>query len=74
MDIQMPVMDGSEALAVLRIREQVTDAHLPVIALTAYAIKGDEEKFHAAGFDGYVCKPLEVKKLIVEMKRVMGLS
>ncbi len=74
MDIQMPVMDGSEALAALRMREQLTDAHLPVIALTAYAIKGDQEKFSAAGFDGYVCKPLEVKKLIVEMKRVMGLS
>ena len=74
MDIQMPVMDGQEALAVLRKREANTGAHLPVIALTAYAVKGDEEKFFAAGFDGYVSKPLEVKKLVEEMKRVLDLQ
>ncbi|MCX7140782.1 MAG: ATP-binding protein [Proteobacteria bacterium] len=74
MDIQMPVMDGEQALAVLREREASTGAHLPVLALTAYALKGDEEKFLAAGFDGYVSKPLEVKKLIDEMKRVLDLN
>ena len=72
MDIQMPVMDGERALAGLRLREASTGAHLPAIALTAYALKGDEEKFLAAGFDGYVTKPLEVKKLVVEMQRVLG--
>jgi len=73
MDIQMPVMDGQEALALLRERELGTGVHLPVIALTAYALKGDEQKFLAAGFDGYVTKPLEVKKLVAETKRVLGL-
>ena len=74
MDIQMPVMDGEQALAVLRERERTIDAHLPVIAATAYALKGDEEKFLADGFDGYVSKPLEVKKLVTEMKRVLELK
>jgi len=74
MDIQMPVMDGHEALAVLRERERSTGAHLPVIALTAHALKGEEEGFLAAGFDGYVSKPLEVKKLVAEMKRVLELK
>jgi len=74
MDIQMPVMDGQEALAVLRERERGAGAHVPVIALTAHALKGQEAKFLAAGFDGYVSKPLEVKKLVEEMKRVLDLQ
>ena len=74
MDIQMPVMNGDEALAVLREREGPSGRHLPVIALTAYALKGDREKFLALGFDGYVSKPLEVKKLLVEMKRVLEVA
>jgi PAS domain S-box-containing protein len=78
MDIRMPVMNGDEALAVLRARERPlgersSGERLPVIALTAYALKGDKEKFLALGFDGYVSKPLEVKKLIAEMKRVLEL-
>jgi len=52
-------------------REKSTGARLPVSALTACAWKGDEERFFAAGFDGYVSKPLEVKKLVAEMKRVL---
>lgn len=72
MDIQMPVMDGLECLAALRDREQAAGAHLPVIAVTAYALKGDEKKFLAAGFDGYASKPLEIRKLIQEMQRVLG--
>ena len=67
----MPVMNGDEALAELRERERGAGIRLPVIALTAYALKGDEEKFLAAGFDGYVSKPLEVKKLVAEMHRVL---
>jgi len=67
----MPVMGGDEALAVMRERARTGDAHLPVIATTANALKGDEEKYLAGGFDGYVSKPLEVKKLIAEMKRVL---
>ena len=71
MDIEMPVMDGRKALAELRRREQRSGARLPVIAFTAYAMKGDEQKFLAAGFDGYVTKPLQVNLLIAEMHRVL---
>ncbi len=74
MDIQMPVMTGDEALAVLRERERPSGKHLPVIALTAYALKGDREKFLALGFDGYVSKPMEVDALIAEMKRVLTVA
>ena len=74
MDIQMPVMDGQEALAVLREREHGSGAHVPVIAFTAHALKGEEARFLAAGFDGYVSKPLEVKKLVDEMRRVLDLN
>jgi CheY-like chemotaxis protein len=72
MDIQMPVMDGEQALAALRQRS--SGARVPVIAITAYALKGDEEKYRAEGFDGYVSKPLEVRKLVAEMKRVLESS
>ena len=74
MDIQMPVMDGQAALKVLRAREAVTGAHTRVIALTAFAFQDDAERFLAAGFDGYVSKPLHVKLLIAEMQRVMAAS
>ena len=74
MDIHMPVMGGEEALAELRERERTSRAHQRVIALTAYALAGDEQKFLTAGFDGYVTKPMEVKKLVAEMQRVLKLD
>ena len=58
MDIQMPVMGGDEALHRLRRREESGARHLPVIALTAYALKGDKEKYLQMGFDGYLSKPV----------------
>ncbi len=73
MDIQMPDMNGEEALLHIRKREQDGGGHLPVIALTAYSLRGDRERFLAMGFDGYVSKPLEVSELIREVKRVMEL-
>ena len=57
----------------MRERELASGKRLPVIALTAYTLKGDKEEFLALGFDGYVSKPLEVKKLVAEMKRVLDL-
>jgi two-component system sensor histidine kinase/response regulator len=63
MDVQMPEMDGLEAIAVIRAAEKETGAHLPILAMTAFNMKGDRERFLAAGFDGYVCKPIDVREL-----------
>jgi two-component system, cell cycle response regulator DivK len=59
MDIQLPGIDGLEATAQLK-RDETTRA-IPVIALTALAMKGDEERIRAAGCDGYIAKPLRYK-------------
>jgi len=72
MDIQMPVMNGEEALREIRLQEIGTGRHLPVIAVTAYSMRGDEGRFLSEGFDGYVSKPITIEKLIEEMKRVLG--
>ena len=74
MDIQMPVMNGEEALREIRRKERETGLHLPVIAVTAYSMRGDMERFLGEGFDGYVSKPLTTREFVAEMKRVMGLS
>ncbi len=63
MDVQMPEMDGFEATALLREHEQPSGAHVPVIALTAHAMKGDRELCFARGMDGYVTKPINVSEL-----------
>jgi two-component system cell cycle response regulator DivK len=62
MDIQLPGMDGLEATTVLK-REEATRA-IPVIALTALAMKGDEERIRAAGCDGYIAKPMGYKEFL----------
>ena len=74
MDIHMPVMNGEEALKEIRTKEQGTSNHQPVIAVTAYSMRGDMERFMEVGFDGYVSKPLTSRVLVAEMKRVMGLA
>jgi CheY-like chemotaxis protein len=63
MDVQMPEMDGLEATALLRSKEQATGRHVPIIALTAHAMKGDEERCLRAGMDGYVSKPIKPDEL-----------
>ena len=62
MDIQLPGMDGLEATALLK-RDEATRA-IPVIALTALAMKGDEERIRAAGCDGYIAKPLAYRDFL----------
>jgi CheY-like chemotaxis protein len=70
MDIQMPVMDGEEALQQIRAEEAATKGHIPIIALTAHALKGDRERFLAEGFDGYLAKPLRIEELTAELRRL----
>jgi signal transduction histidine kinase len=74
MDIQMPVLNGEEALLEIRRNKLQTGLHLPVIAVTAHAMRGDKERFTEEGFDGYVSKPLTFRELSDEMRRVLGQS
>jgi two-component system cell cycle response regulator DivK len=62
MDIQLPGMDGLEATAILKADESTRK--IPVVALTALAMKGDEERIRAAGCDGYIAKPLAYKQFL----------
>ncbi|HVB38520.1 MAG TPA: response regulator, partial [Vicinamibacterales bacterium] len=72
MDLQMPEMGGLEATAAIRERERGTDRHVPIIALTAHAMKGDRERCLAAGMDEYLSKPIMPDKLMATIQRVAG--
>ncbi len=63
MDLQMPEMDGLEAIAAIRAQEKATGGHVPIIALTAHARKDDQERCLAAGFDSYLTKPIRAQEL-----------
>ena len=64
MDLQMPEMNGFEATASIREKERETGAHIPIIALTAYALKGDRERCLDAGMDSYISKPVHAADLL----------
>jgi signal transduction histidine kinase/DNA-binding response OmpR family regulator len=72
MDVQMPEMGGFECTAIIRAREQVTRFHLPIIAMTAHAMKGDEERCLAAGMDDYLSKPIQPEDLFDVVERHLG--
>ena len=67
MDVQLPGIDGVEALR--RIREDARTIGITVLALTAQAMDGDRERFLAAGFDGYLSKPVNIADFITTVKR-----
>ncbi len=71
MDIQMPVINGIDALKTLRGLEHLSGRHLTVIALTAHALIGDREKYLKMGFDGYLRKPFTTRELVDELQRVV---
>lgn len=73
MDAQMPEMDGFEATAAIRVRENETGAHIPIIAMTAYAMAGDRDRCLAVGMDGYISMPISTQELVKEIRRVRAL-
>jgi two-component system sensor histidine kinase/response regulator len=72
MDVQMPEMDGLETSAAIRDREKITGVHIPIIAMTALAMKGDREDCLAAGMDAYVSKPICASELFALIDAVKG--
>jgi signal transduction histidine kinase/CheY-like chemotaxis protein len=72
MDVQMPVMDGFEATAAIRDRERATGGHVPIVAMTAHVMKGDEERCLRGGMDAYVAKPIDKNKLFETIDALTG--
>jgi CheY-like chemotaxis protein len=72
MDVQMPVMDGFEATAAIRARERESGAHIPIVALTAHAMTGDQQRCVQAGMDAYLTKPLDPSRLIEVSEEIAG--
>jgi signal transduction histidine kinase/CheY-like chemotaxis protein len=70
MDFALPVMNGTEALG--KLREEITTKEIPVIVVSASAMKGDKEDFISSGFDGYISKPIDQEKFIKEIKKWIG--
>jgi CheY-like chemotaxis protein len=72
MDVQMPEMDGFEATAAIRVREKSTGGHIPIIAMTAHSLVGDQERCLAAGMDSYVSKPIRTHQLFSVIEGFFG--
>jgi two-component system sensor histidine kinase/response regulator len=74
MDLQMPEMGGMEATGIIRAAEMGTGLHLPIVALTAHAMKGDREACFAGGMDAYLAKPVRPNELLAVLDQLMGFS
>lgn len=74
MDIQMPIMDGLEATTVIRHMPESGKSHLPIVAVTAFALRGQRELCLAAGMDDFVTKPVDIRSLMTTVERVAGLA
>jgi CheY-like chemotaxis protein len=72
MDVQMPVMDGWMATQAIRERERGTAEHIPIVALTAHAMKHDQEQCQAAGMDGFLSKPFQPEDLYRAVEELGG--
>ena len=70
MDVQMPVLNGLEATAQIRQKEKGTGKHLPILAMTAHAMKGDRERCLEGGMDGYVSKPIQTEELFLAIAAI----
>ncbi|MCA8976813.1 MAG: response regulator, partial [Planctomycetes bacterium] len=68
MDVQMPEMDGLEAAAAIRAAESDSGGHIPILAMTAHALKGDRERCLEVGMDGFIAKPLDVRTLFATLE------
>jgi CheY-like chemotaxis protein len=71
-DIQMPEMDGLEVTRAIREKERLTGGHLPIVAMTAHAMKGDKETCLQTGMDSYISKPINSKELIAVLDLVIN--
>jgi two-component system, cell cycle response regulator DivK len=69
MDIQLPVLDGYEAIR--RIKANGELRHIPIVAVTSYALSGDEEKARAVGCDGYIAKPFSPRHLLATVRELL---
>jgi PAS domain S-box-containing protein len=74
MDVQMPNLDGFQATEMIRKKEQETAGHVPIVAMTAHALKGDRERCLAAGMDDYISKPLRLSDLIKTIENILSQS
>ena len=70
MDIQMPVMDGYEATRQIKANPELKT--IPIVAVTSYALSGDEEKARAAGCDGYIAKPYSPRQMLAKVREIVG--
>lgn len=70
MDIQMPIINGTEAMAAIRREEQASGTHTPIIALTADALKGTAEELLSTGFDAYLGKPMKITALKEQLQQL----
>ena len=71
MDIQMPVMDGYESTKAIRELEDDDKKNIPIVAMTANAFEEDKKKVLSAGMNGHLTKPIEIQKLLEELKRIL---
>jgi len=74
MDIEMPELDGIETTQIIREKEKKSGKHIPIIAVTAYALKGDREKFLSKGMDEYISKPIDINELSETLDRTQNNS